>query len=168
MIENYNGAACSFWAGRLLLNNSFMKSIALLLVSIILFSCGKETAEKPKRLLSENEMVEIFYDLSLIQAIKSYQPQALDDNGVDSKNYIYKKYKIDSLTFSQNNKYYAQDLEQYEKIQQRVTEKIKKQKELLMPKKDSLHRPVTDVPGAQAKRDSVQKGLLNMRKRHQK
>jgi len=141
-----------------------MKSVALLLVSVLLFSCGK-SVEKPKRLLTENEMVEIFYDLSLVQAIQSFQPQALTDNDVDSKNYVYKKYKIDSLTFVQNNKYYAQNLEQYEKIQQRVTEKLKKQKELLVPKKDSLSRPITNVPGAQAKRDSVQKGLLNKRKR---
>ena len=93
----------------------------------------------------------------------------LENNGVDGKNYVYKKYKIDSLTFAQNNKWYAGNLDQYQKIQERVTERLKKQKELLMPKKDSLKTlPVTDVPGAQAKRDSVQKVLLNKRKLQQK
>lgn len=146
-----------------------MKKVILLLASVILFSCGGDTAEKPKHFLSEDEMVNVFYDLSLIQAIKSYQPMTLENNGVDSKNYVYKKYKIDSLTFAQNNKWYAGNLDQYQKIQERVTERLKKQKELLMPKKDSLKTlPVTDVPGAQAKRDSVQKVLLNKRKLQQK
>ncbi|ALM48862.1 hypothetical protein AMR72_08150 [Flavobacterium psychrophilum] len=140
-----------------------MKKVILLLASVILFSCGDGAAEKPKRFLTEDEMVNISYDLSLIQAIKSYQPQALDDNKVDSKNYIYKKYKIDSLTFAQNNTWYAGNLEQYEKIQQRVTEKLNKQKEILAPKKDSLTPPVTDVPGAQARRDSVRKAALGKR-----
>lgn len=144
-----------------------MKKVILLLASVVLFSCGKEPAEKPQRLLSEDEMVNIFYDLSLLQAIQSYQPQAITDNGVDANKYVYKKYKIDSLTFAQNNRWYAGNLEQYQKIQQKVTEKLKKKKDVYTPKKDSaaVGAPAyTNVPGAQAKRDSVQKALLNKRR----
>lgn len=142
-----------------------MKKVILLLLSVVMFSCGKEQAEKPEHLLSEDEMVNIFYDLSLLQAIQSYQPQAITNNGVDANNYVYKKYKIDSLTFVQNNKWYTGNLEQYQRMQQRVTEKLKKQKDVYTPKKDSVAAPVyTNVPGAQAKRDSVQKSLLNKRR----
>lgn len=106
-----------------------MKKLALILVSFLAFACTNEAVPKPDHLLKEGEMVNILYDISILQAIKSYQPQALEDGKVDAKNYIYKKYSIDSLTFAQNQAYYASKLELYESIQTKLGEKIKKEKD---------------------------------------
>jgi len=105
------------------------------LLALFIVACNNDIAPKPAHLLSEDNMVNIFYDLSLLQAIKSFTPKTLEDHKIDSKNYIYKKYKTDSLTFAQNHTYYALNLEKYEAIQKRVSDKLKKSKEMIAPKK---------------------------------
>lgn len=101
------------------------KFIFLLLI-FAFFSCEKEVVKKPEKLIDENTMVDIFYDLTLLDAMKSNNPIALEQNNIDPYNYIYKKYKIDSLQFVQNNIFYASDLnkykEMYEKVELRIDE----------------------------------------------
>lgn len=117
-----------------------MKKSAFILVLFLAFACANEAVPKPDRLLKEGEMVNILYDISLLQAIKSYQPQALEDGKVDAKTYIYKKYNIDSLTFAQNQAYYASKLEQYESIQTKLIDRIKKEKEKFKEKAKPLKK----------------------------
>ena len=105
-----------------------MKKAAVLFVVIMIFSCTGGGAKKPERLLSEDEMVSILYDLSLLQAIQSTEPMKLQDKNVEATTYIYKKYKIDSLTFAQNHTYYASDIEGYQAIHKKVTDKLKAEK----------------------------------------
>lgn len=106
-----------------------MKKLAFILVSALaLSSCGNQGAEQPKKLLSEEQMVDMLYDISILQAINSYSPSKLDSSKVDARNYIYKKYKTDSLTFAQNHQYYASDLDVYAGIQKKVAEKIDQDK----------------------------------------
>lgn len=110
-----------------------MKKILVLFIATLFFACGSTEAEKPERLLGEKEMVNILYDISVLQAIRSFSTATLDSNKVDPRIYIYKKYKIDSLTFAQNQEYYASNLEQYESIQKQVLEKLTKNKEKYAP-----------------------------------
>lgn len=105
-----------------------MKKLACILLSILLFSCGEETVKKPDNLLPEDKMVDMLYDISVLQAINSFTPQALDSNKVEAKHYIFTKYKTDSLTFAQSHEYYASDMEKYEGIQKKIVAKIEKDK----------------------------------------
>ena len=75
-----------------------MKKMLLAIVALSVLSCKKDVAEKPEHLISENEMTDIMYDIALLQAMKSYNTVTLSEKGIDSRTYIYKKYKIDSLT----------------------------------------------------------------------
>jgi len=149
-----------------------MKKFTLLLVSVIAFSCGGPAAEEPKRLLSEDEMVNIIYDINMIQSMRSFQPQALDDNNVDAKKYIFKKYKIDSLTFAQNNTWYASNIEKYDGILKKVSERVKKEKEVLSPKADTTKVKNTipktaEIARAKSRRDSLRKVSVDRIKRQQ-
>jgi len=110
-----------------------MKKLAIILLLALAVSCNNDAAPKPEHLLKEKEMENIFYDLTLLQSIKSSIPNLLDEKNVDAKHYIYKKYKIDSLTFAQNHIYYASDLEKYQKIQQKVSERLSKAKDSINP-----------------------------------
>lgn len=113
------------------------KLVYILFLVLVAVGCGGETAPKPDRLLNEGEMVDILYDISLLQAIKSFTPQSLTDHNVNPQTYIYKKYKIDSVTFAQNHLYYASNLTEYQKIQKKVTDRLQKNKAALSPKKTS-------------------------------
>lgn len=107
-----------------------MKKIFLLFITLFLLAaCGHDKpVPKPEKLFSEKEMENIMFDMALLQAMRSSAPKVLDDNGVDVKNYIYKKYKTDSLTYNQNHTYYASRLDVYEDIQKKVTERLNKAK----------------------------------------
>lgn len=97
-----------------------MKKIILNLFFIIaLFSCQNATIEKPSKPINEAVMIDILYDLSLVEAMKS-QNITNSGNVINSSQYIYKKYKIDSLQFVQNNKFYASDVDNYKKMFEKV------------------------------------------------
>jgi hypothetical protein len=104
-----------------------MRKIVILLSFIFATtSCSNNIVEKPDNLIEDDVMVDIFYDLSIIEASKNMGYS----NGVppmESNNYILKKYKIDSLQFAKSNKYYAADIKKYKRmfnaVNIRLTEK---------------------------------------------
>ena len=143
-----------------------MKRIALYLLALIAVSCGSETVEKPNPLLKEEQMVDILYDLAVLQAYKSSNPKALTDNKVDSRNYIYKKYAIDSLVFAKNHQWYAANLEKYGAIQTKVTDRLTKDKQKYASSvKDAGEKKPKPKSGAAMKRDSLRRAHLGMHER---
>ena len=88
-----------------------------------LFSCQNAAIEKPAKPIDEDVMVDILYDLSLMEAMKS-QNISDSDNTINSSQYIYKKYKIDSIQFVQNNKFYASDVDNYKKMFDKVKTRL--------------------------------------------
>lgn len=104
--------------------------ILSMIVSLLLFSCKKGTVEKPSKLIDEKTMIAILYDLSVLEAIKSNNPQLLEEKQINPYTYIYEKYKIDSLEFVQNNRYYSTDLKRYKKMFEEVEQQLADQKTL--------------------------------------
>lgn len=103
------------------------KFVLILAASALLANCDN-AVEKPENLISESKMVDIIYDLSLLESIKTQKPMALTKHNIDSKNYIYKKYGIDSAQFASSNRYYSSDLERYKKIYEKVDKRIDSEK----------------------------------------
>jgi hypothetical protein len=98
------------------------KSIAIVCLLFSFISCN-DGIEKPKNLIDKDKMVDVLYDLSLLEAIKTQNV----GGGISNKkanDYIYKKYKIDSVQLAQSNKYYASDVEEYKKIFEKVKAKL--------------------------------------------
>ena len=110
-----------------------MRSIVLCLIIIMVISCKDSALPEPKNLIDEDIMVNVLYDIAIIEAIKVSQPFSLQSKGINAKTYIYKKYKIDSTQFAKSDKYYAIDVAKYSKMYQKVIDRINEQK-----KKDSL------------------------------
>ena len=104
------------------------KIISLLVLISILISCKEEVVKKPNRLVEKEVMVNIMYDLSLLEAVKFQNPASLDTFKINPKKYIYKKYKIDSLQFVKSNAYYAADYEEYANIIDQVDTRLTKNK----------------------------------------
>ena len=102
--------------------------IPLITVLIVLIGCKNELVDKPKRLIERGKMVNIIYDLSLLEAMKVENPALMDSFKNNTNQYIYKKYKIDSLQFAENNIYYAADYTEYEKMYSEVKARIDKNK----------------------------------------
>lgn len=125
-----------------------MKKMATLFLIISVFiSCQKANIEKPEKLIEEEVMVSIIYDLALLDAIRSKNPASLEANNIVPTEYIYKKYKIDSLQFAKNNQYYASDIKNYKKIYDRVTKKLEAKKTVLDSAKNIKSAATKKVSG---------------------
>lgn len=105
-----------------------MKNFLSFIILIILVSCSDKPVQKPDNLLSKEEMENIIYDISILQAADVFKPEILVKNNIKIKNYIYKKYTIDSATFFQNYRYYAADIKTFKKIYKNVNNRIESQK----------------------------------------
>ena len=98
--------------------------------SLVLFlaSCNHNAVEKPENLIEEEVMTNILYDLSILEAMKSQNPYAPQNQSMNPKDYIFKKYKIDSLQFATSNRYYVSRIEAYKKMYDQVNERLEKEK----------------------------------------
>ena len=103
------------------------KVFFILMLGCMFFACKDEIIEKPKKLIDQKTMVEILYDLTILDALKANQSSVLTDNNIDPNQYIYQKYNIDSLQFVQNNKYYAADVKAYKKMYEIIEKRLEEQ-----------------------------------------
>lgn len=113
--------------------------VVIVLVLFLSVSCKKELVKQPAKLIAKDKMIDIMYDLSLLEAMKYQHPVSADSVETDPTKFIMKKYKVDSLQFSQSNQYYAADYEEYKNmfdeigkrlaVKQRATDSIVKLEE---------------------------------------
>ena len=102
-----------------------MRKIITFLTIIALFvSCKQEVINKPEQLIEKDVMVDVMYDLSILEAMKYQNPTTLDTFKINPREYILKKYKIDSLQFAKNNVYYAADYKGYKLMFEKVTKRL--------------------------------------------
>ena len=93
-----------------------MKQVLFLFVSLFVLSCSKNPVPKPDNLLDEEVMVNIIYDITILQATDGSMSYKLSDHNIKMDQYIFEKYKIDSITYRENQRYYAADARKYKKI----------------------------------------------------
>lgn len=144
-------------------------------------SCKKELVKQPAKLIEKDKMIDIMYDLSLLDAMKYQNPLSLDSVDTDPKNFILKKYKVDSLQFAQSNLYYATNYESYKDmfdeigkrlaVNQRATDSIvkiedkKAAKEKKNKAKDSIKDVVKKPLKQQVNIDSIKQLIQSKKKR---
>lgn len=99
---------------------------------------------KPDHLLDKEVMTNILFDLAVLQAADGVMSHKLVQNNININTFIYKKYAIDSVTYYQNQRYYAADIVQYKKMHQEVLDRldeIKKETELMPQTNDPVKKP---------------------------
>ncbi|MFC0778141.1 DUF4296 domain-containing protein [Flavobacterium sp. HJSW_4] len=158
--------------------------IVIILVLFLSISCKKEIVKQPAKLIEKGKMIDIMYDLSLLEAMRYQKPLSLDSIENDPTKFILKKYKVDSLQFAQNNMYYASDYESYKdmfdevnkrisvvqraadslaKIDEKKAAKESKKKAAKGASKDSIQKPAPKVND-----DSIRRARMQMRDRTKK
>jgi hypothetical protein len=120
-------------------------SVVIICLIFSFFSCNNNIIEKPKNLIEKDKMINILYDLSLLDAVKTQ----FIEGGISNQkanDYIYKKYKIDSLQLVQSNKYYASDIEEYKKMFEEVKSKLDKENNKLANPTPNSIKPIDEKP----------------------
>lgn len=108
-----------------------MKKLLFLVVSVFFFSCNEKTIEPPADLISKDKMVDILYDLAIINASKGINATILEQHGIEPMPYLFEKHDIDSLQFVKSDIYYASLPREYEAIYKRLADRLEKERELL-------------------------------------
>lgn len=140
-----------------------MKKIVFFFGLLVLFSsCNKDLVDKPDNLIDKSTMIDIMYDMSLLDALKYQNPNSLYSNNINPKTYVYKKYKIDSLQFVKSNAYYAADYREYKKMFDALNDRLKKEK----ARADSVIKKEQKKAAAlkKAKAKKVQDSIIKVKK----
>lgn len=112
----------------------------------ILVSCNEKVVKKPENLIPHDKMVAILYDISILNAGRSINQNILTEHDVEPMEYIYKKYKIDSLQLVQSDTYYASLPTEYEAIYTQIKDRLEKEQEHLETvRKESANKPKEDL-----------------------
>ena len=141
-----------------------MKKILSFLVLLVLFvSCKEEVVAKPDRLIAKDMMIDIMYDIAVLEGIKYQNPASLDSNKINSATYIYKKYKIDSLQLAQSNVYYATDYVEYKNMYDTLVKRIERKKTVLdsIIQKDKKYKSKKEAIKAKKAKAALKKDSLS-------
>lgn len=137
-----------------------MKKIIFLFALLGIFSnCKDDLVEKPDNLIDKAVMMDIMYDMSLLDALKYQDPNSLVANNINPKSYIYKKYKIDSLQFVKSSAYYAANYREYKKMFDDLSSRLKKEKSIVDSQIKTDQKKAAVLKKAKAKKvqDSIKK-----------
>ena len=110
-----------------LLIGRFLKAIFFFLCLMHLVSCAEKVIEPPADLIAKDKMIDILYDLALLNSANSTNPDALKKNSVETMPYLFEKYDIDSVQFSQSDLYYASVPLEYESIYETIQSRLEKE-----------------------------------------
>lgn len=118
----------------LLLHMKLKLTFSIFVLAVVT-ACSPDLFDRPENLISEDEMVKIQLDLSLIEVMqKGYTGEIIADS-IMGLPYVFSKYKIDSLQLAQSETYYAKN----PKIGLRIFGRV----QLALDKKiDSLNRVI--------------------------
>ena len=96
---------------------------------LLALSCGKKLMEEPDDLIPRAKMADILYDMALLDAIDNSYPQVLEENDLQTMEFLYDKYGIDSLQFVSSDLYYASVPAEYQKIYEAVEARLTKNRD---------------------------------------
>lgn len=141
------------------MTESKMKFFSVILFALLLFSCQDiKEVERPANLISEDKMVNVFTDLSILNSAKNFNKRLLEETGIRPNTYLYEKHGIDSLQLAKSAEYYAKKYDLLDRIYSRVKVNLDKMKvdletiraeeeriEDSIQKADTLNKPTDSI-----------------------
>lgn len=129
-----------------------MKQLLIVILVLVVLGCQSSgKPETPENLISKDKMVDILYDVFVLNAAKGSNKLMLEKNGIYPENYVFEKYGIDSLQFAESNAYYGFFVDDYEAIMADVDQRIQANKQ--------KYQNIIDEEGRkkQREKDSIRK-----------
>ncbi len=122
-----------------------MKKIIYFLVLVTFLACNEELIEKPEDLIPKDQMVEILYDMAIINAAKKTNNSYLTARGIETMPFIYKRYGIDSLQFVKSDIYYASHPSEYKEIYTILEARLEEEKSVYDKQKTRVSDSIRKV-----------------------
>ena len=109
-------------------------------------------------------MVDVLTELSLVQGARSYNRQMLDQAGLRPREYLWRKFDIDSSQFAKSSDYYARNYVQYQRIYERVKvrlEGLKDTYDSIRAEEERVRDSILTASEADTIEDPLRKRLLD-------
>ncbi|MDT0606656.1 DUF4296 domain-containing protein [Croceitalea rosinachiae] len=134
---------------------SFKRTSCFFILIMVIVSCAEKVIEPPENLIPKEKMTNILYDLAILNAAESTDPNALKNHHIETMPYLFEKYTIDSVQFSQSDLYYASLPLEYEGIYEAIEARLEKEKKVF----DDARKEKTEKARKRADkvRDSLKK-----------
>ena len=100
-------------------------------------------------------MVEVLTELSLVQGARSYNRQMLEQVGLKPREYLWRKFDIDSSQFARSSDYYARNYVQYQRIYDSVKVRLEGLKEIYDSIRVEEERVRDSILAEERVRDSI-------------
>jgi len=111
-----------------------MNKLNLIIILSLVLGCNNSLNQEPippENLISKEKMIDIIYDMTLINVAKGVNKSILENNGIIPEQYLFNKHSIDSILFAKSNEYYSYDLKTYQTIYDKVKIKLEKNKNII-------------------------------------
>lgn len=151
-----------------------MRPVLICLIMVCFLGCHSSgKPEKPDNLIAKEKMVDILYDVFVLNAAKGSNKRILENNGIYPENFVFEKHGIDSAQFAESNAYYGFYVEDYEAIINDVEQRINLNKDNYqklvdiedkkkLREKDSLRRIMDSVKMLTTKKKPTEKKPTEM------
>jgi len=118
-----------------------MNKLNLIIILSLVLGCNNSLNQEPippENLISKEKMIDIIYDMTLINVAKGVNKSILENNGIIPEQYLFNKHSIDSILFAKSNEYYSYDLKTYQTIYDKVKIKLERNKNIINDSIDIL------------------------------
>ena len=140
-----------------------MNKLKVIIILIFVLGCNNSLTQKPIPidLISQEKMVDIIYDMTLINVAKGVNKSILENNGIIPEQYLFNKHSIDSILFARSNEYYSYDLKTYQIIYDKVKIKLEKNKNIISDSIDILKQISGELSKKLIKESKINKILID-------
>jgi len=119
-----------------------MKNLFVILLALLLTSCGEKLLDKPEDLIPKDRMINILKDMTILNAARNANVTVFHDYKIEEPTtFVFSKYGVDSLQFVTSDKYYASLPNEYEAMYTEIEKQLDNEKEQMSEAKkikDSL------------------------------
>ena len=105
-----------------------MKNLFVILLAILLTSCGEKLLDKPEDLIPKDKMINILKDITILNSARSTSVTVLHDYKIEPTTFVFSKYGVDSLQFVTSDKYYASLPNEYEAMYVEIEKQLDTEK----------------------------------------
>jgi hypothetical protein len=141
-----------------------MNKLNVIIILSIVLGCSNSLTQKPMppdNLISQEKMVDIIYDMTLINVAKGVNKSILENNGIIPEQYLFNKHSVDSILFARSNEYYSYDLKTYQIIYDKVKIKLEKNKNIISDSIDILKQISGKLSKKLIKESKINKILID-------
>src|SRR5690554_1406905 len=116
------------------------KGYILVLTALCIISCGRDVVEKPENLIEKDLMIDIYYDISILNSLKSTGADKLENIDLEPSEFLFEKYGIDSTQLSKSSIYYTSNANLQLEMFTRVEERLQRLKDTVETRRNKLEQ----------------------------